>query len=63
MNQVARNADACVGAEIGVGLYLDESAFQKKGDKSVGAVWRGSGMDASENQKIARSTSSAPLDR
>jgi SRSO17 transposase len=42
MNQVAGNADACVGGE-GAGLYIDESAFQKKGDKSVGVArqWNG----------------------
>ena len=43
MNQVARKADLCIGAEGGTGLYLDESAFQKKGDKSVGVArqWNG----------------------
>lgn len=43
MNRVARKADVCMGAEGGTGLYLDESAFQKKGDKSVGVArqWNG----------------------
>lgn len=43
MDQVAGNADASVGAKVGAGLYIDESAFQKKGDKSVGVArqWNG----------------------
>lgn len=43
MDQVARNTDTQVGAEIGAGLYIDESAIQKKGDKSVGVArqWNG----------------------
>jgi SRSO17 transposase len=43
MDRVARKADALLGADRGVGLYLDESAFQKKGDKSVGVArqWNG----------------------
>ena len=43
MDQVARNADHFVGGEVGVGLYIDESAFQKKGEKSVGVArqWNG----------------------
>ena len=35
MDRVARNADSLVGGEIGTGLYIDESAFAKKGDQSV----------------------------
>jgi SRSO17 transposase len=43
MDQVAMNADHCVGSEVGAGLYVDESAFQKKGEKSVGVArqWNG----------------------
>jgi SRSO17 transposase len=43
MDQVARSANALVGAEVGTGLYIDESAFQKKGTKSVGVArqWNG----------------------
>ncbi len=43
MDQVAMNADQCVGSEVGAGLYIDESAFQKKGEKSVGVArqWNG----------------------
>jgi SRSO17 transposase len=43
MDQVARNADALIGAEVGAGLYIDESGFQKKGTKSVGVArqWNG----------------------
>jgi SRSO17 transposase len=43
MDRVASNADALIGAEIGTGLYIDESAFQKKGEHSVGVArqWNG----------------------
>jgi SRSO17 transposase len=43
MDQVAKNADYWVGGEVGAGLYVDESAFQKKGAKSVGVArqWNG----------------------
>lgn len=43
MDRVASKADALIGAEIGAGPYLDESAFQKKGDHSVGVArqWNG----------------------
>jgi SRSO17 transposase len=43
MDQVARNANQLLGAEMGTGLYIDESAFQKKGTKSVGVArqWNG----------------------
>ena len=34
MDRVAHKADTLLGADRGVGLYIDESAFQKKGDKS-----------------------------
>ena len=42
MGQVAGNVDACVGCE-GAGPYIDEGAFQKKHDKSVGVArqWNG----------------------
>ena len=53
MDQVAGNADACVGAEEGTGLYIDESAFQKKGDKSVGVArqWNGR-LGKRENSQV-----------
>ena len=37
------NGNRCVGSEVGAGLYVDESAFQKKGEKSVGVArqWNG----------------------
>jgi SRSO17 transposase len=43
MDQVARNANDLIGASVGAGLYIDESAFQKKGTKSVGVArqWNG----------------------
>lgn len=43
MDRVARKADALIGGQIGTGLYIDESAFAKKGDQSVGVArqWNG----------------------
>ena len=43
IDKVARNADALIGGELGTGLYIDESAFEKKGDQSVGVArqWNG----------------------
>ncbi len=43
MDRVAHKADAQIGGEIGTGLYIDESAFAKKGDQSVGVArqWNG----------------------
>lgn len=43
MDQVARNTNQLIGAQVGAGLYIDESAFQKKGTKSVGVArqWNG----------------------
>ena len=43
MDRVAHNADALVGGQVGTGLYIDESAFTKKGDQSVGVArqWNG----------------------
>jgi SRSO17 transposase len=53
MDQVAGNADACVGGEQDTGLYIDESAFQKKGDKSVGVArqWNGR-LGKQENSQV-----------
>jgi SRSO17 transposase len=53
MNRVARKADESVGAEVGAGLYIDESAFQKKGDKSVGVArqWNGR-LGKHENSQV-----------
>jgi SRSO17 transposase len=43
MDRVAHKTDALVGRQIGTGLYIDESAFAKKGDQSVGVArqWNG----------------------
>ena len=43
IDKVARNADALFGGELGTGLYIDESAFEKKGDQSVDVArqWNG----------------------
>lgn len=43
MDRVASNADTLLGSETGTGLYIDESAFQKKGEHSVGVArqWNG----------------------
>ena len=53
MDQVARNADACAGGESDTGLYIDETAFQKKGDKSVGVArqWNGR-LGKQENSQV-----------
>lgn len=53
MDQVARNANQLIGAEVGTGLYIDESGFQKKGVKSVGVARTG----AWESRTTARSGS------
>jgi SRSO17 transposase len=41
--QVSKEADSWLGGDVGTGLYIDESAFTKKGKKSVGVVrqWNG----------------------
>jgi SRSO17 transposase len=43
MDRVASQADALLGSQLGTGLYIDESAFQKKGEHSVGVArqWNG----------------------
>jgi SRSO17 transposase len=43
MDRVASKSDALLGREIGTGLYIDETAFAKKGDQSVGVArqWNG----------------------
>jgi SRSO17 transposase len=53
MDQVAGNANVCLGADEGTGLYIDESAFQKKGDKSVGVArqWNGR-LGKRENSQV-----------
>lgn len=53
MDRVAQQADACLGAEVGAGLYIDETAFQKKGDKSVGVArqWNGR-LGKQENSQV-----------
>ncbi len=53
MDQVARNADACMGGAEGTALYIDESGFQKKGHKSVGVArqWNGR-LGKTENSQV-----------
>ncbi len=43
MAQVSRHADSWLGGDVGTGLYIDETAFTKKGKKSVGVArqWNG----------------------
>lgn len=43
MDRVASKAGALLGRQSGTGLYIDESAFAKKGDQSVGVgrQWNG----------------------
>ena len=43
MDRAAHHAGGLVGGKIGTGLYIDESAFAKKGDQSVGVAgqWNG----------------------
>src|SRR5260370_7386253 len=43
MDRTAGNGNTWIGAEVGAGLYIDESAFEKKGEKSVGVArqWNG----------------------
>jgi SRSO17 transposase len=43
MDRVAVNTNGLLGGKVGTGLYLDESAFAKKGDQSVGVArqWNG----------------------
>ena len=36
--QVSRAADSWLGGDVGTGLYIDETAFTKKGKKSVGVA-------------------------
>lgn len=53
MDRVAHGADACIGAEVDAGLYIDETAFQKKGEKSVGVArqWNGR-LGKQENSQV-----------
>jgi hypothetical protein len=53
MDRVASKADAFIGAQIGTGLYLDESAFFKR-KVSTRWVWPGSGTGAWENKTTVR---------
>ena len=43
MDPVAHNGDALVSGQSGTGPYIDESAFAKNGDQSVGVArqWNG----------------------
>jgi SRSO17 transposase len=54
MNQVSKDADTWLGGEVGTGLYIDESAFTKKGKKSVGVArqWNGR-LGKTDNCQVA----------
>lgn len=43
MDRVASNTNGLLGGKVGTGLYIDESAFAKKGEQSVGVArqWNG----------------------
>jgi SRSO17 transposase len=43
MDRVAVKTNGLLGGQVGTGLYIDESAFAKKGDQSVGVArqWNG----------------------
>lgn len=43
MDRVALDADACMGGADGTELCIDESALQKKGNKSAGVARRWNG--------------------
>jgi SRSO17 transposase len=38
IDRVAGNANTWIGADVGAGLYIDESAFERKGEKWVGVA-------------------------
>lgn len=38
MDRVAEHADRWIGCDLDTGLYVDENAFQKKGEKSTGVA-------------------------
>jgi SRSO17 transposase len=54
MEQVSKDADTWLGGEIGTGLYIDETAFTKKGKKSVGVArqWNGR-LGKTDNCQVA----------
>jgi SRSO17 transposase len=58
MDRVAVNTNGLLGGKVGTGLYLDESAFAKKGDQSVG--WRGSGTVGWVSRTTVRLECSVP---
>jgi SRSO17 transposase len=43
MDRVAADANSLLGGKVGTGLYIDDSAFAKKGEQSVGVArqWNG----------------------
>ena len=53
MDRVAHSADERIGAEVDAGLYIDETAIQKKGEKSVGVArqWNGR-LGKQENSQV-----------
>jgi len=54
LNQVAAEADRHLGGSADTGLFLDESSFAKKGDKSVGVArqWNGR-LGKVDNSQVA----------
>jgi SRSO17 transposase len=54
MARVTKDADTWLGGEIGTGLYIDETAFTKKGKKSVGVArqWNGR-LGKTDNCQVA----------
>ncbi len=54
INQVAKDADAWLGAEVSTGLHIDESGHTKKGKKSVGVArqWNGR-LGKNDNCQVA----------
>ena len=43
MDRTAGNANTWIGTEVGAGRYIDESAFEKKGEKSGALPSKGTG--------------------
>ena len=52
MDRTAGNANTWIGAEVGAGLYIDESAFEKKGEKSVGVARQWNGRLAKQDRSV-----------
>lgn len=54
LDQVAQEADRHLGGSVDTGLFLDESSFAKKGEKSVGVArqWNGR-LGKVDNSQVA----------